>query len=80
MEALILQDKFAPPSMSLLEGAAAYGLELDRGRVFTDLWDLNDTSGCKRCFSQRIERLRAMNLTQAVAAQVVCGECGDEAA
>jgi hypothetical protein len=80
MEALTVQDKFALPSMSLLERAAAYGLELDRGRVFTDLWDLNDTSGCKHCFSQRIERLRAMNLTQAVAAQVVCGECGDEAA
>lgn len=47
---------FSPPRLSTVVQAFEYGLDLQRGRVFVDLWDLPD------------ERLRRMNLEQRILA------------
>lgn len=75
MEALAATGKFAPSALSLLEDAAAYGLRIRRGRVFTDLWDVKRSTECARCFDARVQRLREMNLRQSLIDAVVCGAC-----
>lgn len=78
MEALAAAGEFAPPALSLLEDAAAYGLCLQRGRVFTDLWDVKRHMECECCFDSRVERLRAMNLRQSLVDAVICSACHDQ--
>ena len=75
MEALAEAGEFAPPALSLLEDAGAYGLSLRRGRVFTDLWDVKRRTECARCFDARVQRLREMNLRQSLADAVKCSAC-----
>ncbi len=75
MEALAAAGEFVPPALNLLENAAGYGLGLRSGRVFADLWDINRDSECPRCFDARIERLREMNLWQALGDTVICDVC-----
>ena len=77
MEALAAAGEFAPPALSLLEDAAAYGLGLRRGRVFTDLWNVKRGTECAECFDARVARLREMNLCQALIAAVNCEACGN---
>ena len=76
LDALAELGEFRPPRLSSLEGAAAFGLGLGRGRVFADLWDLERLRGCEACFDERASRLRAMNLRQVVLRPVGCGVCG----
>lgn len=78
MEELSAAGEFAPPVLSLLEEAVAYGLELRRGRVFTDLWDLKRREECAHCFDARVQRLREMNFRQSFVDPVICGECHDQ--
>ncbi|HKD10500.1 MAG TPA: radical SAM protein [Thermoanaerobaculia bacterium] len=67
---------FAPPTLEMLEEAAAFGLALGRGRVFADLWDVERLRRCPACFPGRVERLRRMNLSQVLPAPVRCEVCG----
>jgi hypothetical protein len=46
-----------------------------RGRVFMDLWDVERFFDCPRCGPERVERMRAINLSQIVLPRVTC-ECG----
>jgi radical SAM enzyme (TIGR01210 family) len=75
METLAAVGDFSPPSLATLEAALVYGLALNRGRVFADLWDLNPTSACPHCYEARIERLRTMNLQQVVPEPISCVAC-----
>lgn len=75
MEALQTIGDFAPPRLTTLESAAAYGLNLKRGRVFTDLWNLNPNSACPGCYQPRIERLHTMNLQQTILEPIHCANC-----
>jgi hypothetical protein len=77
MEALAASGDFSPPDLSLLEDAAAYGLRLRRGRVFTDLWDVKRNRECPRCFDARVQRLKEMNLRQSPAGAAMCDACGN---
>ena len=77
MEALADAGEFTPPRLSLLEDATAYGLALQRGRVFTDLWDIKPDAECRQCFPSRLQRLREMNLRQALTPAVTCNACGN---
>ena len=61
---------------STLETAAAFGISLNQGRVFADLWDLERFSSCRTCYPARLERLRRMNLGQAVLPEAPCPDCG----
>ena len=77
LDELAAHSEFSAPRIKTLEAAANYGLGLRRGRVFTDLWDLEQVSGCSDCRSQRVSRLREMNLRQAIPPPVNCLACGD---
>ncbi|MEO6816344.1 MAG: hypothetical protein ABI177_06550 [Edaphobacter sp.] len=75
MEALTQRGKFSPPKLNVVESAASYGLSLNRGRVFVDLWDLRLASPKCSCYRLRIERLHAMNLCQSVVDVIDCEFC-----
>jgi hypothetical protein len=75
MEQLQNISEFSPPKLATLEAAAAYGLTLKRGRVFSDLWDINPATNCSHCYQARIDRLRAMNLHQIFLEPVNCECC-----
>lgn len=75
METLAADGMFTPPDLGILEAAAEYGLRLQRGRVFTDLWDVKLNRECVHCFDARIKRLRTMNLSQQLLDAVSCRAC-----
>jgi hypothetical protein len=66
----------APPHIEMLEASQEYGLRLAQGRVFADVWDLQEFSACSHCYAVRRERLGAMNRTQSVLPRVECRACG----
>ncbi|MES2221293.1 MAG: radical SAM protein [Acidobacteriota bacterium] len=76
MEDLAASGDFSPPSLATLEVAAASGIALHRGRVFTDLWDLRRRPVCTYCHEARIARLHTMNLEQSILPGVACENCG----
>lgn len=75
MEALAATGEFAPPSLTSLEEVLDYGINLGRGRVFADLWGLEQFSTCAICFEQRRARLQAINHTQEALPRVKCERC-----
>ena len=76
IDELARADLFSPPSISSLESALKYGLELGRGRVFADLWDTSQLLGCAQCLQDRVARMRRMNLEQRVLETITCPDCG----
>jgi radical SAM enzyme (TIGR01210 family) len=77
IEELAAHGDFAPPQLTTLEAAMAYGVQLQRGRVFTDLWETSQVRGCPHCRDRQVERLARMNLLQKVEGPVTCESCGD---
>ena len=63
---------FSPPNIYSLEEVLEYGIRLEQGRVFADLWDLEFFSECDKCLNQRKERLNEMNLRQEIIGEVNC--------
>jgi archaeosine synthase beta-subunit len=63
---------FHSPSVSSLEQVLDYGISLKRGRVFADLWDLEQFSDCTECFAARKARLDEMNLSQTLLPPMQC--------
>jgi radical SAM enzyme (TIGR01210 family) len=78
MDRLLESGEFVPPRLSTLEQAQERALELNRGRVFADLWDLEQFSQCSSCLEPRRQRLRIVNLTQQRLARIECPGCGGE--
>jgi len=76
MEELADAGEFSPPRLETVEAAVAYGLSLNRGRVFVDLWDLSSTESCSECLQPRLDRLKKMNTEQKIAPAVACANCG----
>ncbi len=72
MDYLLEQGHFARPDIHSLETVLEYGIGLNSGRVFADLWDLNLFSNCAKCFDRRAGRLSIINLNQMVPAPVEC--------
>lgn len=72
MEELERTEQFHPPEISSLETVLARGIEMGRGRVFADLWDLERLYDCAQCGPRRHERLEAMNHRQEVLPPVSC--------
>ena len=62
----------SPPSISSLEQVLEYGIQLNKGRVFADLWNIKMFSDCSVCFDSRTKRLTNMNLNQHVLPPVNC--------
>ena len=77
MESLAASGGFAPPSLKSLEAAQEYGLSLQAGRVFADLWDVEAFMKCPACSVARAGRIRAMNATQVVAPPFACDRCAE---
>jgi radical SAM enzyme (TIGR01210 family) len=78
MEELQRQGIFQPPTLISLEQALAHGIGLNRGRVFADLWNIEQLFTCSRCGPARAERLRRMNREQVVGPPIAC-DCGSGA-
>ena len=72
MDSLIQKGDFNLPDIHSLETVLEYGIGLNRGRVFADVWDLGQFSSCNKCIDKRTERLTAMNLNQKNASPVEC--------
>ena len=75
MHSLQRTGDFAQPSLAMLEQCFSNALELNRGRVFVDLWDLEMFSHCKTCFNLRRNRLNDMNNSQRVIPKPECKQC-----
>lgn len=72
MDKLKENGKFVPPTLEALESAFEGSLQLEKGRVFVDLWDLEHFSACVACFTNRKNRLEKMNMTQQIQQPVQC--------
>jgi len=78
MDVLLESGEFVLPRISTLEKAQEKSLNLRRGRVFADTWDLEQFSQCPSCLEKRRQRLHIVNLTQQSHARVQCQICGEE--
>ncbi len=76
MEELASLGDFSPPGLATLEAALAYGIDLQRGRVFADLLGPEAGCGMPALSPERIARLRKMNLQQIIPPPVSCVHCG----
>ena len=72
MDLLLEKGDFNPPDIHSLETVLEYGIKLNAGRVFADVWDLGLFSSCNKCIDQRINRFIAMNLSQKITSPVEC--------
>ena len=72
MDFLLEQGHFSRPDIRSLETVLEYGIGLNSGRVFADLWDLKLFSSCRKCFENRFRRLNEMNLDQKIPDPVTC--------
>lgn len=75
-DALQQSGDFTPPDLLMVEDALEYGIALNRGRVFVDLWEIDKVTACPVCSTRRIARIASMNLAQLLAAEVRCDMCG----
>jgi len=67
---------FTPPDLQTVEAALEYGIGIKRGRVFVDLWEIQQVAACSQCRGQRIARLARMNHSQRPGGPVHCDACG----
>lgn len=72
MEQLEQSGRFSSPPLAALEALLERGLDLARGRVFVDLWDVERLFDCPDCGPRRAERLRQMNLMQRILPPISC--------
>ncbi len=48
MEELALQGEFLPPRLEVVEAAVEYGMARERGRVFADVWNIENIPSCPK--------------------------------
>jgi radical SAM enzyme (TIGR01210 family) len=72
MDQLLDTGHFSRPGIRSLETVLEYGIGLNSGRMFADLWDLNLFSECDKCFDKRAARMHEMNLSQVIPEPVIC--------
>jgi radical SAM enzyme (TIGR01210 family) len=72
LDLLLEKGHFAPPDIHSLETVLEYGIKLNAGRVFADVWDLGLFSRCSKCIDQRTNRLITMNLSQKIISREKC--------
>lgn len=78
MEKLKREGHYERPTIHALEEAFDDSLKLENGRVFVDLWDLEQFSNCDDCFEKRKYRLDKMNLEQKIYPRIECSNCENE--
>ncbi|NOY36386.1 MAG: radical SAM protein [Chlorobi bacterium] len=72
MDTLAENSYFTPPDIKSLENVIEYGIGLNKGTVFADLWNIENFNSCKKCLEKRKERLSLMNFYQKIYPQVTC--------
>ncbi len=72
MEILSETGNYEQPNIKSLESVIEYGMQINAGSVFADLWDIEMFSQCPICFEERKNRLTQMNLNQKIHPQVLC--------
>lgn len=72
LDALAANNYFEQPDIRSLEEVIEYGIELNEGLIFSDLWDIDSFSSCNKCLERRKERLLQMNLNQIIYPQILC--------
>jgi len=72
LDVLTEDNYFAEPDIRSLETVIEYGIRLEGGLVFADLWDIDRFSSCDKCLDMRKERLKQMNLHQKIYPQITC--------
>jgi radical SAM enzyme (TIGR01210 family) len=75
MERLQGDGNFVPPTMPQLEAAVDHCLQFTSTVVTADLWDVARLPACEHCRSERVERLRGLNVTGRAAAPIICPVC-----
>jgi len=63
---------FQSPNIKSLEKVLDFGISLNKGRVFADLWDLENFSDCKFCTNERKERMHQINIHQISPPKIHC--------
>jgi archaeosine synthase beta-subunit len=77
LEALRPPDAVARPALKDVERVFEAALVRARGRLFVDLWDLDQIASCHDCLTERCQRLARMNLEQRVLPPVACASCDE---
>jgi sugar phosphate isomerase/epimerase len=72
VDALAAQGLYERTSLAEIEAVVGYGIRLGRGRVFADLWDVEQFATCEHCSPARRAALERMNLTQRLSAPLDC--------
>ena len=72
MDKLANDGYFQPPKIQSLEDVLEYGIGLQKGRVFADLWDLEYFSSCSSCLDARKSRIKQINLSQTLQPGITC--------
>ena len=75
LDTLSMDGLFEPPSIESLASVLDYGVSLKRGRVFADLWDIEQFATCESCVSMRITRMKLINEAQQTLPNIVCKDC-----
>lgn len=75
MERLQALGHFIPPTLSQLEDTLDHCLQFTSTVVTADVWDVERLAVCDDCASERIERLRRLNVTGQAEARVGCRTC-----
>lgn len=77
MDRLMAAGAFTPPRLATLERALEFAVNLRKGRVFADTWNLEPFSSCSACLEKRRQRLHDINLTQQIRPTIDCPVCGE---
>jgi hypothetical protein len=72
LDRLRAQGLFYPPRVESLEKVVEYGIRLGQGRVFADLWNIEEFYSCPQCGPARRERLLDMNTGQSIPPSAEC--------
>jgi hypothetical protein len=75
IERLHAEGHFVRPTLSQLEAALDGCLQFTGTVVTADLWDVERLRACEHCASERIERMRRLNMTGRAEPAVVCRTC-----
>ena len=76
LERLQALDNFAPPTLSQLGAALDHCLQFTPTVVTADLWDAERLPACEHCRSERVDRLRRLNVSGRAEPLVACTMCG----
>jgi radical SAM enzyme (TIGR01210 family) len=78
MERLQGLGQFTPPTLSQLEECLDLCVRLSGSVVNADLWDVQRIPSCDHCRSERVARLRRLNITGRLEPRVACTMCRAE--